>query len=313
MCFRAWSARHITAANAWLQQNAPGTTIQFQPNRAKYANDDLEQLEEDSLALVADAGAEIILAAGGPQSAIAARDATEDANPIVAQRKPVVFTTVTDPVALGLRVQLPAPGGTNLVGTAGQTSELDPKRLRILNAFVTAQGAPVRNKVGVLVNPLREHNCEQFEKLKLEAQGLNLRLIERRTIRPRGMGNAYRLFERRQVLGAVVTADSFFNNNRATIIQAAANRRVPCIYQWKAFVDDGGLMSFGPSIAEAYQKAGEFVGMLAKEQPQNRLPSNISCASPTTFELLIKRATATNLGFTVFPTTLDGLPVTYVP
>ena len=302
----------LNAANAWLQQNAPGTTIQLQANRAKYANDDLEQLDEDSLALVADAGAEIILAAGGPQSAIAARDATEEANPIVAQRKPVVFTTVTDPVGLGLRNQLPAPGGTNLVGMSGETSELDPKRLRLLNAFVKAQGTAVGDKVGALVNPLREHNHQQFEKLKAEANNLNLKLVKRLAINQRGMRNAYGLFKRRKTFGVVVTADSFFNNNRATIIQAAANRGLPSIYQWKAFVDDGGLMSYGPSLQGAYQKAGEFLGMLAKEPPQNRLPSNIACATATVFELLVKRSTATNLGFTVFPATLDGVQVTYV-
>jgi ABC-type uncharacterized transport system substrate-binding protein len=301
----------INAANVWLAQNAPGTSVQLRS--AKYARDDLGQLEDDALALVADPNTEIILAAGGPQSAVAARDATEDANPVVAQRKPVVFTTVTDPVGLGLRNQLPAPGGTNLVGMAGQTSELDPRRLRILHAFVTAQGPNVGNKVGVLVNPLRERNHEQYEGLKLEAGHLALDLKKRLAINERGIGNAYRFFQRRQVLGVVVTADSFFNNKRATIIQAAANHRVPTIYQWKVFVDGGGLISFGPSIEEAYQKAGEYVGMLARELPQNRLPSNIACSSPNAFDVWVKRTTANNLNYTVFPNVLDHLQVNYMP
>jgi putative ABC transport system substrate-binding protein len=311
--FQGLVGQTVNAANAWLQQHAPGTTIQLQPARAKYANDVIEQLDEDALALVADPDVEIILAAGGPQSAIAARDATEEANPIVDERKPVVFTTVTNPVGLGLRDKLPAPGGTNLVGTAGETSELDPKRLRLLNAFVKAQGPTATDKVGALVNPLREQNHQQFEKLKTEAGNLTLKLVKRLAISQRGMRNAYGTFKRRKAFGVVVTADSFFNNNRATIIQAAANRGLPSIYQWKAFVDDGGLMSYGPSIQAAYQKAGEFLGMLAKEPPQNRLPSNIACATAAVFELLVKRSTATNLGFTVFPATLDGVQVTYVP
>jgi ABC-type uncharacterized transport system substrate-binding protein len=309
--FQGLVGQTINAANAWLAQHAPGTSVQLQSIRAKYANDDLGQLEDDAIALVADSNTEIILAAGGPQSALAARDATEDANPVVAQRKPVVFTTVTDPVGLGLRNQLLAPGGTNLVGMAGQTSELDPKRLRILHAFVMAQGPNVANKVGVLVNPLRERNHEQYEKLKSEAQQLALDLKRRLAINERGIRNAYRFFEKR-VLGVVVTADSFFNNKRATIIQVAANRHIPTIYQWKVFVDDGGLICFGPSIDEAYKKAGEYLGMLARESPQNRLPSNIDCSSPNTFEVWVNRTTANNLKYTVFPKVLDNLQVHYI-
>jgi putative tryptophan/tyrosine transport system substrate-binding protein len=311
--FQGLVGQTINAANVWLAQNAPGTSVQLQAIRAKYANDDLEQLEDDALALVADPITEIILAAGGPQSAVVARDATEDANSDVAKRKPVVFTTVTDPVGLGLRNQLPAPGGTNLVGMAGQTSELDPRRLRILHAFVTAQGPNVGNKVGVLVNPLRERNHEQYEELKLEAQARALDLKKRLAINVHGIRNAYRFFQRKQVLGVVVTADSFFNNNRATIIQAAANRRVPTIYQWKVFVEGGGLISCGPSIDEAYQKAGKHVGMLARELPQNRLPSNIDCSSPDVVEVWVKRTTANDLNYTVFPNVLDHLQVNYMP
>ena len=81
----------ITAANNWLAANAPGTSVQLQPANAKYANDNLDQLEEDAVWL-ATANVGIILAAGGPQSALAAQDATGDTNLV----KPVVFTTVTD-------------------------------------------------------------------------------------------------------------------------------------------------------------------------------------------------------------------------
>src|SRR5262249_21855979 len=171
-------AQTMNAANAWLAQNAPGTSVNLQNNRAKYANNDLDQLEDDAITLVQDAGTEIILAAGGLQSALAARDATEDANPVVAQRKPVVFTTATDPVHIGLRIQLPAPGGTNLVGMAGQTSENDPRRLRILREFVTLQPGNHGNQVGVLVNPLRDHPLreQQYAALESEAHTLNLDL-----------------------------------------------------------------------------------------------------------------------------------------
>ena len=164
-----------------------------------------------------------------------------------------------------------------MVGLAGQTSELDPRRLRILQEFVNHQPGNHGNKVGVLVNPMREHNQYQYATLELEA-GNRLHLKKHVAIDDRGIKNAYKSFRKKQVLGVVVTANSFFNNRRDKIIAAAAPPPppgVPTIYQWKVFVTDGGLISYGPRIEDAYRTAGELVGKVAQGTP----PGNIKCPS----------------------------------
>jgi len=289
----------IDAANAWL--NAHGIRVELLPVNTKYANDNLDNLDNFAGALAA-SDVEIIVAAGGPQSAIAARDATEELFPDdVDLRKPVVFTTVTDPVELELRDDLGVPGGTNLVGVAGQTSELDAERLRILNLFITAQGPNAKNKIGVLVNPMRERNHEAYKEVKAKARQLGLITKKRMARNVPKIEKAFDFFARCNVRGAVVTADSLFNNKKVAVIQAAASQRIPTIYQWKVFVERGGLISFGPSILEAYQQAGELVGMLAKEPPQSRLPKNIECKSPNAFEVWVNKPTAISLGYGNFP------------
>jgi putative tryptophan/tyrosine transport system substrate-binding protein len=206
----------------------PNDTIQI---NARYSNDSASQLPIDAAALVA-SGVKVILAAGGPQSALAAMDATDDAAP----NMPVVFTTVADPEGLGLVDALDEPGG-NLTGVAGKTSENDPKRLKLLHAYVS----PIRRtatKVGVLINPGRQGYHKQFLEMKKGARRLGLTLVPARARTNQEIAAAFASFNNAsEFVGAVVTADALFNNKRQTVIAAANNQGVPTIYQWSVFVD----------------------------------------------------------------------------
>ena len=206
----------------------PNDTIQI---NARYSNDSASQLPIDAAALVA-SGVKVILAAGGPQSALAAMDATDDA----ASNLPVVFTTVADPEGLGLVDALDEPGG-NLTGVAGKTSENDPKRLKLLYAYVS----PMRRtatKVGVLINPGRQGYHKQFLEMKKGARRLGLTLVPARARTNPEIAAAFARFNNAsEFVGAVVTADALFNNKRQTVIAAANNQGVPTIYQWRVFVD----------------------------------------------------------------------------
>jgi hypothetical protein len=107
-------------------------------------------------------------------------------------------------------------------------------------------------------------------------------------------------------LGAVVTADALFNNKRNVVINAAAAKKVPTIYQWRQFVDRPagepcGLISFGPVIEEAYRVAGRYAARCCLGDS----PGDIPCAVPTKFELVVKEATANALNFTNFPQQLE--------
>jgi ABC-type uncharacterized transport system substrate-binding protein len=179
----------------------------------------------------------VIVAAGGPQSALAAMDATIEAD-APRDETPVVFTTVADPVCLVLVDSLTTSGG-NLIGMAGRTSENDPARLRILHALVSPS-RPLEKRVGVLINRRRQGYQKQYRELKREAKGLGLKLKTKRAKDLAGIAKAFQKFRSEGFLGVVVTADAFFNNNRGTTIAEAKDEDgIPTIYQWRTFVDDG--------------------------------------------------------------------------
>jgi putative ABC transport system substrate-binding protein len=277
------------ALQYFAAQGFPSDTIQIHQG-GHYSDDNASLLVTHASALVAAPSVKVILAAGGPQSALAAMDAADDAD-TPRDNVPIVFTTVADPEGLGLVDSLDEPGG-NLTGVAGKTSENDPKRLKLLHAYVSPR-RPTASKVGVLINPGRQGYHKQFHQLKKAARNLGLKLVPVRAKTIPQIQNAFIRFRDAQFLGVVVTADAFFNNKRATIIseanlQDAVQRGVPTIYQWRSFAEDGGLISFGPSITHAYQEAGRYVARICLGE----LPKDMECAPPGPFELIVKQSTA---------------------
>jgi putative ABC transport system substrate-binding protein len=231
-------------------------------------------------------------------------DATAEADDKSRKTVPIVFTTVTDPVDLGLVNSIGTPG-RHLTGMAGQTSENDVTRLNILHAFVSKQ-RPGR-KLGVLINPGRQRNRRQYRPLKKRARDLGLDPVPKRANTLRGIERAFAEFRKPGFLGVVVTADAFFNNNRAKVIEEAAkNGGVPAIYQWREFAADGGLISFGPSVKQAYEEAGRYVARILLGEK----PKNMQCSKPNkgSFDIFVKKATANGLGLTV-PATILGRTV----
>jgi putative tryptophan/tyrosine transport system substrate-binding protein len=211
----------------------------------------------------------VIVAAGGHVSALAARDVTKEI--------PISFTTVTDPVKSGLVKSLNRPGG-NATGTAGLTSELDPKRLELLHEM-----KPTAAVVGVLINPNRPGLETQLPELRAAADRLKLKLEMQEAAGDRDINieAAFQGFASQRVDALLVTADPMFNNRRAQVLALAAKHSLPAIYQWREFVTGGGLMSYGPSITEAYRQAGINAGRILK----GAKPADIPVVQPTRFQL----------------------------
>ena len=223
----------------------------------------------------------VIVAAGGPVSALAAKKASDTV--------PIVFTTIADPVKSGLVDGLSRPGG-NATGTAGLTSELDSKRLELLH-----QIKPSARVIGVLVNPNRPGVDANNKELLDAAQALGCRLIFQNAGSEHPLDAAFDRLAEQKVDGVVVTADPFFNFRRAQVVALAARHAMPAIYQWREFVADGGLMSYGPSIADAYHQAGAYAGRIIK----GARPADLPVMQPTRFELVINQKTAKTLNIEV--------------
>jgi len=251
----------------------------------RWANDDYSRLSvlAEELAHLKVA---VIVAAGGHVSALAAQKATKEI--------PIVFTTVTDPVKDGLVASFNRPGG-NITGTAGLTSELDPKRLELLHEI-----KPSASVIGVLVNPKRPGVDIQSRDLEAAADRLNLKVKFVKAATEGEIDTAFETLASERVEALLVTADPFFNNRRAQVVSNAAKLSIPAIYQWREYVMAGGLMSYGPSIGEAYRLAGNNAGRILK----GTKPADIPVVQPTRFQLIINRWTAKQLGLTLSPNLL---------
>jgi putative ABC transport system substrate-binding protein len=217
-------------------------TIEF-----RVAEDDYDLLSRQAKELVADPAVKVIVAAGGPVSALKAKEARAQAGSNV----PIVYTPIADPAGYGLT---PADNAT---GTAGLTTELDLPRLKLLKELV-----PSATVVGLLVNPNRPNEQKQTEALAAAARDIGLTPVRVPAATAGDLESAHTRFKGEKVHALLVTADPFFNSRREDVIRLATRLKRPAIYQWREFAEAGGLMSFGPSIAQAFETAGKYAGQI---------------------------------------------------
>jgi len=223
----------------------------------------------------------VIVAAGGPVSALAVKKVTSTV--------PMVFTTIADPVKSGLVASLNHPGG-NATGMAGLTSELDAKRMEML-----LQLKPSATTIGVLINPNRPGVEANNRELEAAAKAIGRKLIFAKADADHPIAKAVEGLVEQKIDALVVTADPFFNFRRAEVIALAARYALPAVYQWREFVLDGGLISYGPSIGDAYYQTGVYAGRILKGEKPGELP----VIQPSKFELVISRKTARTLGLEI--------------
>jgi putative tryptophan/tyrosine transport system substrate-binding protein len=233
------------------------------------------------------ANVDVLVAAGGTRSSQIAMEATTKSPQIA-----VVFTTVTVPVR-------PA---ANMTGICAQTAEFDRKRLGLLQELMPAQ-----NKFGALINSDRfKPGTPNTQKNDLDgaAAALGLQQLSYKDVGDGNGGNpglipqAFIAWpkESPSITAALVAADPFFNNHRRQLVNAANNNGVAAIYQWREFVDAGGLMSFGPKLSEGYKLAAIYTASILRKEKQ---PKDLPIRSLTNFELVINLTTAKALKIAV--------------
>ena len=248
------------------------------------SRDDLEKLARQMVR----SGFDVIVAPGG-SGIQAATNATKG------RRIPLVFLNVDDPVAMGLAASLSRPGG-NVTGFSSMSPELAAKRLELLKEVI-----PKLQRVGILVNPATAATAPAHlreTESAARALGIQLRRVDARA-EPE-LDNAFRAMAQAQVEAVIVFPDAMFYEFRSEIAALAMKSRVAMMSQEGAFVDAGGLIAYGASLAYQNRRAAQYVDRILK----GAKPAELPIEQPTKFELVINRKTAFALGIAVPPSVL---------
>jgi putative ABC transport system substrate-binding protein len=207
---------------------------------------------------------------------------------------PIVFVGGEDPVKLGLVASLARPGG-NLTGINWLGGELVAKRLELLRQLM-----PAATRVAVLVNPafatLTEITLRDVE-TAARAMGLQIQVLNADTSRE--IDAAFEILGREQPDALIVGPGPFFNSRRVQMAQLAARYAVPAIHTTRLEAEAGGLMSYGPSLTDAYRQAAAYTGRILK----GAKPEDLPVVQSSKFELVINAQTARMLRLIV-PATL---------
>jgi putative tryptophan/tyrosine transport system substrate-binding protein len=225
----------------------------------------------------------VIVASGGPVSALAAKGATATI--------PIVFTAVSDPIGSGLVESMNRPGG-NTTGVAALTIELDAKRLELLREI-----APAAASIAALVNPYRPDVQTQLTGMQDAAQSVGLNLLIVKAGDERELDASFEMNGQQKFDALLVGADPFFNNRREQLLTLLARHGKPAIFAQREFVLAGGLASYGTSLSDAYRQAGVYAGRILRGEK----PSNLPVVQPVKFETAINLKTAKALGLDVSP------------
>src|SRR5262245_36718289 len=228
----------------------------------------------------------VIITMGGIAPLAAAKNATSTI--------PIVFHMAGDPVRLGFVDSFNRPGG-NVTGVSLLQVALAAKRLELLRELV-----PATKVTGLLVNPANPNVETVVPDLHAAAGALGLRLVVGYAGGQGDVDAAFGSFSRGRVHAVLVDADSVLLSQLQQITASAARHSVPTMYVSRQYVERGGLISYGASIADAYRDVGVYAGKILK----GAHPADLPVTQPTKFELFINLKTAKSLGLTVPPTLL---------
>ena len=229
--------------------------------------------------------ASVIVAGGG--TAVAAKAAGTSI--------PIVFTSGVDPVQQGIVTSLNRPGG-NMTGVAFFVTALGPKQLELLLDIV-----PAAKLIGFMTYTGYPYAKSRIGELEAAAEVLGRKLIVQSIASQAELEPAFASFSQQRVGALIVSADPLFQEWREQLAVLAARYALPACYGLREFVIEGGLMSYGADLPDAYHQVGAYVARILKGEK----PADLPVVQSTKVELVINLKTAKALGLT-FPLPLLG-------
>jgi putative ABC transport system substrate-binding protein len=249
----------------------------------RYAEGKEERLGELAAELVRDKVDVIVTTA--TVSARAAR--------LVTQTVPIVMTT-GNPLETGLADSLAKPGG-NVTGLTVMLSDLSGKRFELLK-----ESFPKKNRVATLWSRGEWEAVIGFKKNEETAKALSLNLHQLEIKSADDIDRAFVAMSKAGDQALVITSSPLATLNSKRIVELALKYRLPGIYPTGQFVEEGGLMAYGPSIADLYRRAATYVDKILK----GRKPADLPIEQPMKFDFIVNLKTAKQIGLTIPPNVL---------
>jgi putative ABC transport system substrate-binding protein len=202
---------------------------------------------------------------------------------------PIVMATSGDPIGSGFVKSLARPGG-NITGLSNLTSDIGIKQLELLLSIV-----PKLSRVAVLVNPVNPSLVTFLKNVQSAAQAGSVTVLPVEARTAQEIEIAFATITQGNARAVVVPTDALFIQNYRKIAELAMKNRLPSVSQVREYVEAGGLVSYGPNLAEQFRRAATYVDKIFKGAKPGDLPVEQS----TRFELLVNVKTAKALGLTI--------------
>jgi putative ABC transport system substrate-binding protein len=230
---------------------------------------------------------DVIVTAGIPAS-LAVKKATTSV--------PLVMVAVGDPVGTGLVPSLARPGG-NITGLSSIAPDLEGKRLQLLHEVV-----PALSHVAMFVNSANPFHISSMSQARAAAQAMGIKMQIHDILKSEDLDGAFAAIRKERPDALLILADRVFLHNRQRIVDFANEQRLPNVNAYKELVEDGGLMSYGPSYEDMHKRAAIYVDKILK----GTRPADLPIEQPSKFTFIVNLKAAKALGLTV-PSQLLGL------
>jgi putative ABC transport system substrate-binding protein len=228
-----------------------------------------------------------VIVAGGTASAQAAKRMTKTI--------PIIMTNVSDPVSLGFAVSLARPGA-NITGLSTLAPELSGKRLELLKETL-----PKLARVTVVGDSTNPANAQALREAELAAETIGVQLQYYLEVRDApDVEIAFRVATKAHSDAVLALTSAVLFSQRTQVASLAVKNRLPVVYGQPEYVEAGGLMSYGTSIADLYRRAATYVDKILK----GTKPADLPIEQPTKFELVINLKAAKQIGLTIPPNVL---------
>jgi putative ABC transport system substrate-binding protein len=226
-----------------------------------------------------------IAATGGLHAVLAAKTATAEI--------PIVFTSGSDPVRLGITASFNRPRG-NLTGVNMLITEIESKRLGLLHELV-----PAATRVAVMADPNNPDSDIELKDVRAAALAIGVQLDVLHASNEKEIEAGFARIAQIGGQALQVAGAPFFIAQRERFATLAARHHIPAIYEARNYAEAGGLVSYGPNVVDVYRQVGVYVGQILK----GARPSDLPVIQPTAIELVINLKTARALGI-AFPPSL---------